>query len=324
MLLVGTAEAAPGRSSAGGVPAAVSELEARVEVLAATLDALGPRTVAVDCDADGPGALQAAVDATTPAGADITLSGQCGATIVSGKRNLRLTGGFIGDGNGVRGLHIEASTNVSLGDLTVLDSGDQSPLEVSGGSTVYLDGDLSVAGGATFRMTSTLQQRAGALTIAGELSVNTGSQVEISEGTLGGFGLTRAASLLLVPMAPGQTVEVNGGMGVFSGSNFVAQATAPNAVRLLDPGGTFFVQRNAAAVFGNSGVELDVEGIWVRQNGVLDVLFLSETKVQVANAGLTRLTQGGGARIFFSDATGPFLFQCDDSAWVDVFAQCAP
>lgn len=313
-----------GNSSDGGVANDTNSLKAEIALLqydvaalAESIAGLGVVTVIADCNANA-GALQTAVDAAPAAGAIINVEGSCGSTAIIGKANLLVDGGDIGAGNGVSGsLQIDASRNIQLSGLSVV--GEESAdacdnwcpaLKIANNSSVFLNGDFSAQGSVSVAVNSSLVQLAGAVNITDTTDGLQSAQIRFSNGLLGGFSISRSSSLILATDSSVDSIVLDGSMGVFSGSHFLAQ-TNDGPVSLTTD--TLFVSRTAAAVLAGDTLQLNAPSVRVQQNAVLDVLGMLQENFEV---GSLSLSQGGGSRLFLNPSTEQVVAQCDESAWV--------
>lgn len=305
-----------GNGTAGqlaAIEADIAALQAEVAVLGESIALLGVNTVNADCTAD-PGALQAAIDAAPAAGAIITINGACNAANITGKSNLLLDGGAIGSGNGVTGeLAIRASSNIQLSGINA------DTLNIGDSASVFT-GDLSVATFASVEVNGSLSQTGGSVTISGPIQASTGARMVFSNATLSDMTQSRNTSIILnTSIADGLDITVNGDVGVFSGSHFLAQASNPNSTITIN--GNLFAQRLAAILLAGDTLVVNATNAQVRQNSVLDVLGVVEANF---NVGAIGLDTGGGSRLFYSDSNNLYTATCDASAWTDIFMSCAP
>lgn len=309
-----------GSSDSGGNPNdALAELAAEVAILQAEVIALDDaisglevNAVLADCANDGAGALQAAIDASPAAGAIINVVGVCDSTQIIGRTNLLIDGGTLGSGNGIGGtLNVDASRNIQLIGLTVDDVAAKHALVVANNSSVLLNGDFTVEGNTNVEVNSSLIQIAGTVNISGEVNASLSGQVVINNGFMGGFGLSRSSSLVVNASDASQSVSISGSLGAFSGSNVLAQA-GDGSVSLTSIE-SMIVQRNSAALIAGANVQLNMPDILVRQNSVLDVLFVDEANW---NVGTVSLRWGSGSRLFFNDeAPEQIIADCGDTVW---------
>lgn len=323
LLLSQAAWSAPGGNGNGnGTAAQLAALQAEVEALQAdvailfeSIALLGVNTVDADCSSD-PGALQAAIDAAPPAGAIILVEGSCDEATVTGKANLLIDGAPIGDGNGVTGaLVISSSNNIQLSGMNA------GSMMVSNSASVLVD-DLNVAGDVTVEVNGALTQDGGTVTITGGLAAWTGARIDIEDASVADITQSRNTSIILNAIRADGTagsITVNGQVGVFSGSHFLAQANSAGGSVVMN--GDLIAQRTSAALLAGEGVVLNANNVLARQNAVIDFLGLLEANF---NVGSVNLLSGAGSRLIYLDSSSTFAANCDPSAWVDVFMTCAP
>ena len=325
-----------GNSGGNGVAADLTAIETEIDALqvetaaiqaelmelAESIADLGVNTVDADCSSDG-AALQLAIDAAPAAGAIINISGLCDSANITGKANLLLDGGDINSGNGVAGdLTVNASRNIQLSGINA------ASMDFSNNASVFV-GDLSVTGPVGVQLNSSMVQVGGTVNIGDQIFGSLGGQIVIDNGTLNNFALSRSASLILNANRPGgSSITLNGRLGVFSGSHFLAQGFSDSGGSVIINGNDgLVVQRTSAALFAGDTVQLNLPAqssgapaALIRQNSVLDVINMSEANFNVADISLT---QGGGSRLFFFDGSTNFEASCDDSVWTNGFIACA-
>ena len=101
---------------------------------------------------------------------------------------------------------------------------------ITNGSSVFVN-DVNVDGDVAVRVNGSLTQTGGELNFLGILDASEGAQVRMSNGTVSGqVALTRNAAVVLnTDDVDGYTINVMGGVGVFSGASFLGQSTLSNS-----------------------------------------------------------------------------------------------
>jgi len=309
-----------GGGNGGNPTEAIAALESELNSLRNAIDSLSVMNVSADCGLDN-SALQTAVNAAPQAGAIISVTGSCGATVINGKSNLVISGGTISGG-----LQIEASRNIQLSNMDIDAAGADEALLISYTSSVVTNGNLGITGSLSVRSNSSFSQLNGNISVTGQVLASQSGAISIRNGTLnGGAVLDQNSSLSLFPDSPAYLINLAGTLQAFSGANITLRAdnnTNHGAISVTV--GDVYVQRNASMrIFGSfqnaDKILIDMTKLWVRQNAAFDMLDAT------SYIGSISLTDGGGARIFTRGVPfGSIHADCDASAWASLTATCEP
>ncbi|MDT8399893.1 MAG: hypothetical protein RQ899_14900 [Pseudomonadales bacterium] len=313
---------------AGEVNANFDNLDQRLENLESlgladrlsVLENLDPPEITVDCDTN-PGALQAAIDAASPLGLSIQVSGSCGAVEIFNKRNLFIDGGdksstTITASTELAALGIALSQGVFIDNVTAVGSNEE-PAIIVGASVVILgnitatngpnnDGTVTVAAGSytVFDGDIAIGSADGSDPVALQLSERGSVIIENALATIKGVAAIAMEQQSLFdhdPSTPADILNIEGNVGVGSLSTFeMNHGSIQGNTNIL--GGSNFLAR------AETGYNISIDGNVNSSGGgsTFTLATVDEGTASLAGTYTANFSGGGaviGAGTVFSPAT---------------------